>query len=281
MHYLDEGLRPAGEGDTAQTTYVCLHGDQTWSYLYRHMIPVFLASGARVVVPDLIGFGKSDKPKKETAHTFSWHRRVLLEWVECLDLRNVVLVVQGWGGTVGLTLPMVAPERYTGVLVMNTLLATGDQPWPPALLNWREQVGNVGCFKQTWLVPEGSPRMDAAVCTAYSAPYPDRGHCAVLRAWRALTPMHPRDDGAAVSREAQTFWRVNWAGRAAMAIGQQDATMGEDVMLRLHAQLRRCETPLHLPHAGHHLPEWGRDIAARWVSGWAQNQLLVDGILAG
>ena len=87
------------------------------------MIPVFLAAGHRVVAPDLIGFGKSDKPKKESAHSFGWHRQVLLELVERLDLRQVVLVVQDWGGLLGLTLPMAAERRYRGLLVMNTTLA--------------------------------------------------------------------------------------------------------------------------------------------------------------
>lgn len=107
----------------APRTWLCLHGNPAWSYLYRRMLPTFLAAGDRVVAPDLIGFGKSDKPKKEGAHQFEWHRQVLLELVERLDLRNVVLVVQDWGGILGLTLPMAMPERFGGLLVMNTLLA--------------------------------------------------------------------------------------------------------------------------------------------------------------
>ncbi len=122
LHYLDEG--PAD----ARRTWLCLHGNPSWSYLYRKMIPVFLEAGDRIVAPDLIGFGKSDKPKKDAVHTFSWHREVLLELVDRLDLRNVVLVVQDWGGLLGLTLPMAAEDRYRGLLVMNTALATGDSP---------------------------------------------------------------------------------------------------------------------------------------------------------
>ncbi|MEY4712683.1 MAG: hypothetical protein RIS88_2133, partial [Pseudomonadota bacterium] len=121
LHYLDEGPQEA------PVTWLCLHGNPAWSYLYRKMIPVFLQAGHRVVAPDLIGFGRSDKPKKETAHRFAWHRQVLLEFVERLDLRRVV-VVQDWGGLLGLTLPMAAPARYQGLLAMNTLLATGDTP---------------------------------------------------------------------------------------------------------------------------------------------------------
>ncbi|MGQ2979240.1 MAG: tRNA adenosine(34) deaminase TadA, partial [Polaromonas sp.] len=115
LHYLDEG-----QGGNGGLTYLCLHGNPAWSYLYRKMIPVFLAAGHRVVAPDLIGFGKSDKPKKDSFHAFAGHRQILLELVERLDLRNIVLVVQDWGGLLGLTLPMAAPQRYRGLLVMNT-----------------------------------------------------------------------------------------------------------------------------------------------------------------
>ena len=125
MHYLDEGPQQAPR------TWLCLHGNPSWSYLYRHMLPVFLAVGDRVVAPDLIGFGKSDKPKKDGFHQFAWHRKVLLELVDRLDLRNTVLVVQDWGGILGLTLPMDMPGRFAGLLVMNTMLATGDAPLPP------------------------------------------------------------------------------------------------------------------------------------------------------
>ena len=113
LHYLDEGPRDA------RRTWLLLHGNPSWSYIWRHMIPVFLAAGDRVVAPDLIGFGKSDKPKKDAVHTFGWHRQVLLEFIERLDLRHIVLAVQDWGGLLGLTLPMAAPGRYDGLLVMN------------------------------------------------------------------------------------------------------------------------------------------------------------------
>lgn len=113
LHHVDEGPRDA------PLTWLCLHGNPSWSYLYRHLIARLAAAGQRVVAPDLIGFGKSDKPKKEGAHRFDWHRQVLLELVERLDLQRVVLVVQDWGGLLGLTLPMASPARYHGLLVMN------------------------------------------------------------------------------------------------------------------------------------------------------------------
>src|SRR5918997_1664015 len=120
------------------------------------MIPVFLAQGHRVVAPDLIGFGKSDKPKKESAHSFSWHREVLLDFVERLDLRDLVLVVQDWGGLLGLTLPLASPERYRGLLVMNTVLGTGDAPLSEGFRAWRDMCARNPAFDVGRLFARGN-----------------------------------------------------------------------------------------------------------------------------
>ncbi len=255
LHYLDEGPRDA------PLTWLCLHGNPAWSYLYRHMLPVFLAAGHRVVAPDLIGFGKSDKPKKDAAHRFTWHRQVLLEFVERLDLRDVVLVVQDWGGLLGLTLPPAAPGRYRGLLVMNTTLATGDTPLSPGFLAWREMCASKPDFSVGRLFARGNPQMSEAECAAYDAPFPDKGHRAALRAFPPMVPEFPDSDGAAVSREARRFWREQWQGRSLMAIGQQDPVLGEPVMRALREQIRGCPEPLLLAQAGHFVQEHGGPIA--------------------
>lgn len=259
LHYLDEG--PA----EAPRTWLCLHGNPGWSYLYRKMIPVFLGAGDRVVAPDLIGFGKSDKPKKEAAHRFSWHREVLLEFVERLDLRQVVPVVQDWGGLLGLTLPMAAPHRYRGLLVMNTVLGTGDQPLSPGFLAWREMCAKNPEFDVARLLARGNPDLSADECAAYGAPFPDRGHRAALRAFPALVPDHPDADGAAVSREAREFWARRWSGQTLMAIGARDPVLGPPVMRALAAGIRDCPEPMVVERAGHFVPEQGRDIASTAV----------------
>ncbi|MGE0430142.1 tRNA adenosine(34) deaminase TadA [Hydrogenophaga sp.] len=263
MHYLDEGPQDAS------VTWLCLHGNPAWSYLYRKMIPVFLASGARVVAPDLIGFGRSDKPKKEGAHSFSWHRQVLLEFVERLDLRNVVLVVQDWGGLLGLTLPMDAPQRYRGLLVMNTLLATGETALSPGFLAWRTMCAQNPEFDVARLFARGNPQMSAQECAAYNAPFPDRGHRAALRAFPPMVPEHADDDGAAISRQARDFWSTQWQGQSFMAIGQQDPVLGEPVMRALRASIRGCPEPLLLPQAGHFVQEHGETVAESAVRHFA------------
>jgi tRNA(adenine34) deaminase len=260
LHYLDEGPR------NAPLTWLCLHGNPAWSYLYRHMIPVFLGAGHRVVAPDLIGFGKSDKPKKDGAHSFTWHRQVLLEFVERLDLREVVLVMQDWGGLLGLTLPMAAPDRYRGVLLMNTTLATGEAPLSPGFLAWREMCANKPDFSVGRLFARGNPQMSEAECAAYDAPFPDRGHRAALRAFPPMVPEFPDSDGAATGREARRFWREQWRGRSLMAIGLQDPVLGEPVMRALREDIRGCPEPLLLPQAGHFVQEHGEPIARAALS---------------
>lgn len=260
MACLDEGPRDA------PLTWLCLHGNPAWSYLYRHMIPVWTAAGHRVVAPDLIGFGRSDKPKKPAAHRFEFHRQVLIELVERLDLQRVVLVVQDWGGILGLTLPMAAPERYHGLLVMNTVLATGDQPLSPGFLAWRQMCADKPDYSVSRLFARGNPQMSADECAAYDAPFPDRGHRAALRAFPAMVPEHPDDEGAAVSREAAVFWRERWQGRSLMVIGQADPVLGEPVMRALHAGIRGCPPPIVLPQAGHFVQEHGGPVARQALS---------------
>jgi tRNA(adenine34) deaminase len=259
MHYLDEGP------SQAPRTWLCLHGNPSWSYLYRRMLPVFLAAGDRVVAPDLIGFGKSDKPKKDSFHQFAWHRQVLLELINRLDLRNTVLVVQGAGGMLGLTLPMALPERFTGLLAMNTLLATGDAPLPPGLVQWREMCANKPLYGVARLLARGNPHLRDGECAAYEAPFPDRGYRAALRAFPALLPGHPDAGGAAVSRTARGFWQHTWQGRSLMFVGAQDPVLGLPVMQALQRDIRGCPAPIVLPHAGHFVPEQGQAIAVQAV----------------
>ena len=263
LHYLDEGRADA---QSKQTIYLCLHGNPAWSYLYRKMIPVFLSAGYRVVAPDLIGFGKSDKPKRDDVHSFTWHRQTLLELVERLDLKNVVLVVQDWGGLLGLTLPLAKSERYKGLLVMNTVLATGEQPLSPGFLAWREMCAKNPQFDIAKLFARGNPQMSAAECAAYMAPFPNAGHRAATRAFPSMVPEHLESDGAAVSRQARDFWMNQWTGQTLMAIGEKDPVLGPTVMHHLKSQIRHCPEPMLIAQAGHFVQEHGLGIAQAAVS---------------
>ena len=259
LHYLDEGPQDA------PITWLCLHGNPAWSYLYRRMLPVFTAAGHRVVAPDLIGFGRSDKPKKTSFHTFDGHRQVLLELVERLDLQRVVLVVQDWGGILGLTLPMALPERFAGLLAMNTLLATGDVPLSQGFLDWRQMCADKPLFGVGRLLGRGNPHLGVDECAAYDAPFRDAGHRAALRAFPAMVPDHPQAPGAALSRAARDFWRTDWAGRSLLFVGAQDPVLGTPVMAQLQQTVRGCPPPVVLPQAGHFVQEHGEAIARQAV----------------
>lgn len=259
LHYLDEGPQDA------PITWLCLHGNPAWSYLYRRMLPVYTAAGHRVVAPDLIGFGRSDKPKKTSFHTFDGHRQVLLELVERLDLQRVVLVVQDWGGILGLTLPMALPGRFVGLLAMNTLLATGDVPLSQGFLDWRQMCADKPLFGVGRLLGRGNPHLGVDECAAYDAPFPDAGHRAALRAFPAMVPDHPQAPGAALSRAARDFWRTDWAGRSLLFVGAQDPVLGTPVMAQLQQTVRGCPPPVVLPQAGHFVQEHGEAIARQAV----------------
>jgi pimeloyl-ACP methyl ester carboxylesterase len=253
LHTIDEGPRDA------EVTVLCLHGNPAWSYLYRHMIPVFTQAGLRVVAPDLIGFGRSDKPVDSSWHGFVRHRDVLLSFVERLDLRNVMLVVQDWGGLLGLTLPMAAPDRYTRLLVMNTTLGTGTVT--EGFKQWRNYSNSQADLPVGRLIARGKPDLTAAEIAAYDAPFPDPSYKAALRAFPNLVPDGEDAPGAELSRQARDFWRERWAGDSFMAIGMQDPVLGEAPMRALQKNIRACPLPMEVAEGGHFVQEWGAPIA--------------------
>jgi len=265
IHYIDE--QPARSEDGVPT-FLCLHGEPTWSFLYRKMIAPFLASGARVVAPDLPGFGRSDKPSDDAAYAFGLHRALLLEFVERLDLKNVTLVVQDWGGILGLTLPMEAPARYARLLVMNTALGTGDAPLTEGFLAWRAYVAkspNLDCAK---LLARSCPQLSAAEAAAYEAPFPDASYKGGVRRFPQLVPETPDAPGAAISRRARDWWREAWRGDAFMAIGATDPVLGPGPMRALHKHIRNCAEPWVHAQAGHFVQEWGDEVARAALAHW-------------
>lgn len=257
LHYLDEGP------PTARETFLCLHGQPTWSYLYRRMIPVFVAAGARVVAPDLFGFGRSDKPVEDAVYTFNFHRNSLLRFIERLDLRNITLVCQDWGGLLGLTLPPAMPERFARLLVMNTGLGTGDVPLGPGFLAWREWASKNPDMDIPKLMARSTPHLTAAEAAAYGAPYPDMRYKGGVRRFPNLVPDRPDAEGADISRAARDWWRHEWNGQTFMAIGMTDPVLGPPAMHALRKLIRNCPEPYEHPEAGHFVQEWGEDIARR------------------
>jgi len=255
IHYLDEGPNNAAK------TYLCLHGQPTWSYLYRHMIPVFAAGGHRVVAPDFAGFGKSDKPADDGDYTFMFHREMLARLIERLDLSNIVLVVQDWGGLIGLTLPMEMPRRFSGLLIMNTAFATGDLPLSQGFLDWRAWSNKNPDMPVGKLMSRSMPHLSPGELAAYDAPFPDAAYKGGVRRFPNLVPDHPDAAGAALSRRARDWWREEWSGKSLMVVGMKDPVLGPPVMAYVHSQIRNCPPPLEIAEGGHFVQEWGLPIA--------------------
>ena len=260
VHYLDEGTGPR--------TLLCLHGEPTWSYLYRKMIPPFLAAGYRVIAPDFIGFGRSDKPEDEALYTFDFHRDFLLNLVEKLNLSGITLVVQDWGGLLGLTVPMEIPARFQRLLIMNTALGTGDAPLGEGFVAWRAYVNKNPAIDCGKLLGRACPHLSAAEAAAYEAPYPDTASKAGVRRFPNLVPDGPDAPGAAISRMARDWWQNAWKGESFMAIGAKDPVLGPPVMNELRKIIRGCPEPYVHAEGGHFLQEWGEDIAMEALKRW-------------
>ena len=254
LHHLDEGQRGG-------PVFLCLHGQPTWSYLYRKMLPVFAGAG-RVIAPDLFGFGRSDKPADDETYTFDFHRGALLALVERLDLTDITLVCQEWGGLLGLTLPVDMPERFSRLVVMNTGLGTGERPLGAGFEAWKQFNRSQPDLDVAALMARGTPVLSGAESQAYAAPFPDVTYKAGVRRFPELVPGTPDAPGAATSRRARDWWRDAWAGQSFMAIGAQDPVITPDAMHALRATIRNCPEPMVVAEAGHFVQEWGEPVAA-------------------
>lgn len=254
MHFVDEG--PA----EAAVTFLCLHGEPTWAYLYRKMIPVFVGAGHRVVAPDFFGFGRSDKPVDDAVYTFEFHRSALERFVERLDADGICLVVQDWGGLLGLTLPMGYPGRITRLLVMNTGLATGRSPGP-GFEAWRAYAAANPDLDVAALMRRAVTGLADVEAAAYATPFPDVRHKAGVRRFPQLVQTSPDMPGVDTSLAAAAFLAGEWSGQSFMAIGMQDPVLGEPVMRALQRRIRNCPEPMLVPEAGHFVQEWGEPIA--------------------
>ena len=200
VHYVDEGPSDAAP-------VLLMHGEPSWSYLYRHMIPILVDAGHRVVAPDLVGFGRSDKPIERSDYTYARH----VEWMRAalfdrLDLRDITFFGQDWGGLVGLRLVAAEPDRYARVAIGNTGLPTGHGPASDAFMAWQKFSQESPKFDIGRIVDGGcATDLDAAVVAAYDAPFPDDTYKAGARIFPTLVPTSPNDPATADNEAA---WQV-------------------------------------------------------------------------
>lgn len=274
-HYVEdlpryEGLRLAyiDEGPRDADVVLFLHGEPSWSYLYRHMISVFLEAGYRVIAPDLYGFGRSDKPVSDDDYTWDFHRGSLVAFVERLGLSGITLVVQDWGGLLGLTLPVGHPDLVARLLIMNTGFAVGA-PATPGFLAWRDFVATNPDFDVPALFRNSEPYLSEAELAAYGAPFPDSSFMAGARRFPQLVPVEESQPGVAISREALTWWAEEWDGPTFMAVGVNDPVIGPKVMALMRSIIRGCPEPMNVD-SGHFVPEKGAEIARAALAAWGE-----------
>lgn len=258
MHYLDEGPQDASR------TFLCLHGEPTWSYLYRKMLPIFVSSGSRVIAPDLFGFGRSDKPA-ESVFGFEFHRNSLLRLIEHLDLTNITIVCQDWGGLLGLTLPLDAGARIGGLLAMNTVLVTGEIPLPDAFAAWKQWAAdhpNMDIGEAMTVIDDTLPD---EIFDAYRAPFPDERSKAGPRAFPKLVPISTDMSGADASKRAIAWWQNEWNGNALVACGLHDEILSLPVMELLASWIKDCPPVFEVSDAGHFCQERGESVAQKYI----------------
>lgn len=249
VHYLDEGPRDANP-------ILVMHGEPSWCYLYRHMIPIFTDAGHRVVAPDLVGFGKSDKPTVRSDYTYQRHVDWMADWLQQVDLTNITLVCQDWGGLIGLRLLAQMPERFSKLVVANTALPTGDQPMGEAFKAWREYSQTVPDFNAGRIVYGGTTsKLTDAEVAAYNAPFPDDTYKAGARQFPALVPDNPTDPAAEPNRAA---WKVLMGLDIPVltVFGADDKVMaGVDKVFQKLMPGAKGQAHAVLPNAGHFLQE--------------------------
>lgn len=198
IHHVDTGASTSGQ------TVLCMHGEPSWSFLYRKMIPLFVAACHRVVAPDLIGFGRSDKPSETADYTYERHVDWMTQWLVANDLDNLTLVCQDWGGLIGLRLVAAMPERFSRVVAANTFLNVGDRPPSDAFMAWRKYSQETPVFNVGAIMQGGckiKPLTDV-VRAAYDAPFPDESYKAGARAFPTLVPITPDDPSSQANIEA-------------------------------------------------------------------------------
>ncbi|MBX7432697.1 haloalkane dehalogenase [Mycobacterium sp. Y57] len=249
MHYLDEGPADA-------PVVLLLHGEPSWSYLYRWMIPVLVDAGLRAVAIDLVGFGRSDKPTRREDYTYAAH----VDWtwgaIDAIGLTDITLVCQDWGGLIGLRLVGEHPDRFARVVAANTMLPTGDHHPGEAFLAWQNfsqqtpdfpvgQIVNAGCAST--LAPE--------VIAAYDAPFPDDSYKAGVRQFPLLVPISPEDPAAPANRAAWELLR-RFGKPFLCAFSDSDPiTRGGDAVLRKLIPGAQGQPELTIADGGHFLQE--------------------------
>jgi len=249
VHYLDEGPADAAP-------ILLMHGEPSWCYLYRKMLPILVAAGHRVIAPDLVGFGRSDKPSRREDYTYQRHVDWMQSVLEQLDLHEVTLVCQDWGGLIGLRLVANNPTRFARVVAANTMLPTGDHDPGAAFKSWQKFSQEVPEFPAGGIIKGATTTaLPPAVIAAYDAPFPEERYKEGARQFPLLVPITPNDPAAEQNRAA---WRVlaQWQKPFLTAFSDTDPiTAGGDKVMQKLIPGTRGQAHTTIVNGGHFLQE--------------------------
>ena len=273
-HYLQNGdLRMAyideRNGDGSEV-FLCLHGEPTWSYLYRKMIPVLLnyttnseqTLSRRIVAPDFLGFGRSDKPRQDATYNFDLHRDAILHLIESLNLTNITLVVQDWGGLIGLTLPITDPSRFKRLVVMNTTIGRGLGK-SQQVLDWIAYTSSTPDLDAADLMAKLGHHLSEAEKRAYRAPFPDDTYIGGVRRFPQMIMTQEDMPGVEVSKNSRHFFETTDTFRKEdvfVACGMQDPILGPHMKSLAHMFKHGCYYT-EIEEASHFVQEWGDKVA--------------------
>lgn len=262
VHYLDEGPRAAAP-------VLLMHGEPTWCYLYRKMIPVLTAAGHRCIAPDLIGFGRSDKLASRQAYSYQFHVDIFNGFVKALNLNNITLFGQDWGGLIGIRVLVDQPNRFANLIVANTGLPTGDHKPTEGFMKWYHYAQTVEHFPVGGIVKGGcTTNLSPHAIAAYDAPFPTDEYKAGARAFPGLVPITPDNPASETNRKA---WEtlMQWNGKVLTLYSDKDpVTAG--AYKPFHKLLPGAKGQPHetIENAGHFLQEDAGEIIAQKMVAW-------------
>ncbi len=249
IHYVDEGPKEA-------EVVLLMHGEPSWSFLYRHMIPILVKAGYRTLAPDLVGFGRSDKPTEKSDHTYRKHVEWMSKWVNMLDLKNITLFCQDWGSLIGLRVAIENQERFNRIVLSNGGLPTGEQRTTEAFLNWRKFSRESPVFEIKNIIQTATTtELTKEVLRGYEAPFPDDSYKAGARIMPSLVPISSEDPEHEANRKASELYK-QWKKPFLTAFSDSDpVTRGGERFWQKYVPGAQGQNHKTIKNAGHFVQE--------------------------
>ena len=251
--YIDENQ------NSAKGTILFIHGCQTWSFLWRHLMPTAIERDYRVISIDLPGFGKSEKPLEKSFFTFTNYRLILLQFIKNLDLKKITLFLHEWGGTLGLTLPLENPRLYKGVACFNSYLGNNIVKISDSYSNWIKTCSETEELNVRALMARTNRILNLAECNAYEAPFPDVSYKLALKEVPAMFPLDNKKDGYEICKQAEDWWIKEGIENTLILGGVKDPLITVE-KIKMTSKIITDDGFTHLiNNAGHFTPEWGME----------------------